>query len=219
MKYKAFIFDLNGTLIDDMRFHTKAWHQLLNEELGAALTMEEVAKEMYGKNEEVLDRIFGAERFSAEEKKAISVQKEQKYQAAFLPHLRLVNGLGAFLEKAHQKGVSMAIGTAAIPFNVDFVIDHLPIRNYFKAIITAEDVTLSKPHPETFLKAAGALGVPPSECLVFEDVPKGAEAAANAGMDTVIVTTGHQHAEFAHLNRILCYIRDFTDPVLNALWN
>ncbi|ANH83879.1 haloacid dehalogenase [Niabella ginsenosidivorans] len=217
MRYKAFIFDLNGTIIDDMPFHTRAWHRILNEELGARLTAEEVSKEMYGKNEEVLDRIFGAGRFSDGEKKAISVRKEQQYQAAFLPHLQLINGLDPFLAKADERGIAMAIGTAAIPFNVDFVVDQLSVRKYFKAIITANDVTLSKPHPETFLKCAEALGIPPSECLVFEDVPKGAAAAQNAGMDTVIVTTGHQPAAFTHLNRILFYIRDFTDPVLNTL--
>nr|GFD38095.1 hypothetical protein [Tanacetum cinerariifolium] len=68
----------------------------------------------------------------------------------------------------------------AIPFNIDFVVDGLDLRPYFSTIVSADDVTLSKPHPETFLKAAQLLGVAPADCLVFEDVPKGVEAAARA---------------------------------------
>ena len=71
----------------------------------------------------------------------------------------------------------MAIGSAAIPFNIDFILDQLDIRKYFKAIVSAEDVGISKPHPETFLKAARLINVDPSLCLVFEDAPKGVEAA------------------------------------------
>ncbi|AHF15027.1 HAD family hydrolase [Niabella soli] len=218
MKYKGFIFDLNGTLIDDMPFHTKAWHRILNEELGATLTVDEVAREMYGKNSEVLDRIFGREHFTEEEKGRISVRKEQIYQAGFLPYLRGVNGVAGFLEKAKAQHIAMAIGTAAIPFNVDFVVDNLPLRAYFSAIITADDVVVSKPNPETFLKCAAALQLPPEECLVFEDVPKGVEAAQNAGMDAVVITTGHGPSEFSHLENVRFFIRDFTDPRLAVLF-
>ncbi|MBO9618085.1 MAG: HAD family phosphatase [Niabella sp.] len=218
MQYKGFIFDLNGTIIDDMPFHANAWHKILNEELGASLSLDAVAREMYGKNSEVLDRIFGSERFSETEKQQISVRKEQIYQAEFLPHLRGIDGITGFLESAKAQHIAMAIGTAAIPFNVDFVVDNLPLRHYFSAIITADDVVLSKPNPETFLKCAAALQLPPEECLVFEDVPKGVEAAQHAGMDAVVVTTGHQPAAFSHLRNVRFFIRDFTDPELNSLF-
>jgi len=94
----------------------------------------------------------------------------------------LLPGLHEFLEAAHQNQIPMAIGSAAIPFNIDFVLDNLNIRHYFKAIVSADDVVLSKPHPETYLNVAELLNINPADCLVFEDVPKGAEAALNAGM-------------------------------------
>jgi beta-phosphoglucomutase-like phosphatase (HAD superfamily) len=90
---KAFLFDLNGTMIDDMEYHTKAWYTILNNDLGAALSWEEVKREMYGKNIELLVRVFGPDRFSAEEMDRLSVEKEKRYQAAFLPQLKLLNGL------------------------------------------------------------------------------------------------------------------------------
>jgi beta-phosphoglucomutase-like phosphatase (HAD superfamily) len=83
MAFKAFIFDLNGTMINDMDFHIKAWSQVLNEDLGANLGWEEVKKEMYGKNSELLVRIFGEDRFTDEEMHELSIGKRTKIQAAY----------------------------------------------------------------------------------------------------------------------------------------
>ncbi|MGN6491658.1 MAG: HAD family hydrolase [Agriterribacter sp.] len=215
--FDALIFDMNGTMIDDMLFHVKAWSYMLNNELGAGLTEAQVKAEMYGKNGEVLDRIFGKGHFTAQESDRLSVEKEKRYQADYLPHLALINGLPSFLEKIHQQGIPMAIGSAAIPFNIDFVLDNLNLRHYFAAIVSADDVTISKPHPETYVKAAALLNVPAAKCLVFEDAPKGVEAALNAGMQAVAITTLHTPDEFARYNNIVAFIKDYTDPVLEQI--
>lgn len=214
---QAFIFDLNGTLIHDMEYHTRAWQQLLNNDLGGTFDWNVVKQQMYGKNQEVLVRLFGPDRFTAEEMDHWALQKEQRYQQEFFPHLALLPGLADFLEQAHQRGIPMAIGSAAIPFNIDFVLDNLRIRHYFQAIVSADDVLLSKPHPETFLKAAALLGVAPADCLVFEDVPKGAEAARNAGMDAVVLLTTHEAAEFAHLANVRHCAPDYTGAFFQDL--
>lgn len=214
---KAFIFDLNGTMINDMPYHTKAWQSLLNDQLGGNFTWEEVKKQMYGKNPEVLVRMFGPDRFTMEEMNDLSYKKEERYQQEFLPQLALLPGLHQFLEAAYQLGIPMAIGSAAIPFNIDFVLDNLNIRHYFNGIVSADDVELSKPHPETFLKAAQLLNVIPTDCLVFEDVPKGVEAAANAGMKAVVLTTTHLPEEFAHQPNVLHFATDFTDKYFDEL--
>ncbi|SFQ05081.1 HAD family hydrolase [Hymenobacter arizonensis] len=214
---KAFIFDLNGTMIHDMEYHTRAWQYLFNNDLGGNFTWEEVKPQMYGKNQEVLVRMFGADRFTTAEMDRLSLEKERRYQHEFLPHLALLPGLQEFLEAAHQQGIPMAIGSAAIPFNINFVLDNLKIRHYFQAIVSADDVELSKPHPETFLKAAAQLGVAPADCIVFEDVPKGAEAAHNAGMKAVVLTTTHEEAEFEALPNVLHFAPDFTDAFFKTL--
>lgn len=200
-----------------MPYHTRAWHHLLNEELGGNFTWEETKKEMYGKNPEVLVRMFGPDRFTMDEMLRLGYEKEKKYQQEFLPELALVAGLHEFLESAYQQGIPMAIGSAAIPFNIDFVLDNMNIRHYFKAIVSADDVVLSKPHPETFLKAAELLGVPAANCIVFEDVPKGVEAAANASMNAVVITTTHEPDEFTHLPNVLGFAPDFTGELFNKL--
>lgn len=210
MAPKALLFDLNGTIIDDMEYHTKAWQHLFNNDLGASLSWEDTKKEMYGKNQEVLVRIFGSERFTQAEMDELSIEKERRYQTEFFPHLALLPGLHELLEDTWRKNIPMAIGSAAIPFNIDFVLDNLNIRHYFKAIVSANDVKLSKPNPETFLNAAALLQVNPTDCLVFEDTPKGAETALNAGMKCIVLTTTHQQHEFNHLDNVLYFAPDYT---------
>ena len=215
---QAFIFDLNGTMINDMEYHMKAWYGILNEDLKAGLSWEEVKSHMYGKNEELLDRVFGKGHFNQEQADRISMEKERRYQQSFRPHLELIAGLSVFLEKAEEHRIRMAIGSAAIPFNIDFILDNLFIRHYFSAIVSASDVSISKPHPETFLKAAAQLQTTPDKCLVFEDAPKGVEAARRAGMDCIVLTTMHTKEEFREYPNILRYVADYTDPSLDELF-
>jgi beta-phosphoglucomutase len=209
MKYKAFLFDLNGTMINDMRYHIKAWYRILNE-LGAGISIERTKQECYGKNQELLERIF-PDRFSEEEKNKISFEKEKQYQKEFSPHLKLIKGLDIFLKRSKETGTKLAIGSAAILFNIEFVIDGLQIRPYFKAIVSADDVKHSKPDPETYIKCADKLTIHPKDCLVFEDAPKGAESAKNAGMDCIIITTLHKPEEFNNYNNVISFIEDYNN--------
>lgn len=122
--------------------------------------------ECYGKNNELLERMF-PDRFTEAEKDQMSLEKEKKYQEQFKPHLKLLPGLNEFLQKAHERSIKMAIGSAAIMFNIDFVLDNLSLRHYFDALISADNVEKSKPDPETYLKCAKALGVQTADCIVL----------------------------------------------------
>ena len=215
MSKKAFLFDLNGTMIDDMHYHIKAWHGILNE-LGANISMERMKEECYGKNDELLERMFPG-RFTVAEKQTMSLEKEKQYQQQFKPYLKLLPGLREFLEQAHQQQIKMAIGSAAIMFNIDFVLDNLNIRDHFAALVSADDVAVSKPDPETFLKCAERLQANPADCIVFEDSPKGVESAERAGMKAVVLTTMHEENEFVADDHILLFVKDFTDERLNHL--
>ncbi len=208
-QFEAYLFDLNGTIIDDMQFHAKAWYNMLTNDLKSDITFEETVLQMYGKNQELLERVFGKGHFTQQQMDEFSMEKERRYQAEFKPHLKLIDGLGEFLEKAHKAGIKMAIGSAAIPFNIDFILDNLKLRKYFPVVVSADDVRISKPDPETFTKGADLLGVDYSKCLVFEDAPKGVEAAQNAGMKAVALTTLHQPNEFVVKDNVLKFIADY----------
>jgi beta-phosphoglucomutase len=214
---RAFIFDLNGTMINDMDYHIKAWTHILNEDLKAGMTYEQIKSNMYGKNSELFIRVFGDGKMTNEEMEFWSMEKEKRYQQAYRPHLQLISGLDKFLKKSYEAKIPMAIGSAAIPFNIDFVLDQLDIRNYFTSIVSADDVLISKPHPETFLKAARLLNISAADCLVFEDAPKGVEAAAKAGMSCVVLTTLHSPNEFHITDHVVAFIKDYNDPFLISL--
>jgi beta-phosphoglucomutase len=205
--YKAFLFDLNGTMINDMPYHITAWHRIMNE-LVAVISFERMKQECYGKNHEVIERIFPG-RFSAEEKTKMSFEKEEQYQKEFKPYLKLIDGLENFLKDAQEAGIKLGIGSAAIIFNIDFVLDGLGIRKYFDAIVSADDVTNSKPDPETWLKCVEKLQLRPRDCIVFEDSPKGAESALNAGMGCIIITNVHRREEFSSFSNVIGFIDNY----------
>lgn len=215
---KAFLFDMNGTMIDDMHYHQRAWFDILKN-LGADLTFENSKAQMYGKNEELLARIFGKGHFSAEEVNQITHRKEAQYQKDFQPHLHLINGLPAFLQQAEAQHILLAIGTAAPRTNVDFAMDGLQLRSQFPVVVDSEDVKESKPNPAVFLQCAEKLGVAPADCIVFEDSPKGVEAAKNGGMKAVVLLTFHEPADFKHLDNVLMMVKDYTDPKLQELFS
>ena len=215
-KPQAFLFDLNGTMINDMSYHITAWYRILNE-LGAGISMERMKEECYGKNNELLERIFPG-RFSDEEKDYMSLEKEKQYQQEYRPQLKLIDGLHDFIKQAAGKNILMAIGSAAIMFNIDFVLDGLNIRPYFNVLVSADDVQYSKPHQETYLQCASQLNIAPANCIVFEDSPKGVEAAANAGMPSIVITTMHPKKDFEDFDNILLFINDYTGNELQQLF-
>lgn len=214
---KAFLFDFNGTMINDMEYHTIAWFDIITRELQHKISREAVKNEMYGKNNDVLNRIFGHAHFSEEEMNRISLEKERRYLEAYEPYVAWIPGLAHFLDTAHLKGMKMAIGSATLTSNILYILKKLNAGDYFRAVISADDVEHSKPHPETFLRAAEALDVPPGECLVFEDSPKGVEAAGRAGMNAVVITTMHEREEFRGFHNILRFIKDYNDPFIASL--
>lgn len=209
MNYKAFIFDLDGTLINNMQVHLPVWEQIVAK-YGGHLKGEALLKELYGENEKVLQRIFGDGHFSERELMRIGKEKEALYRQQYASQFTEVNGASDFIMNAWKNGILLAMGTAAIVENIDFTFQHLPLKHYFSAIVGRYDVINSKPHPETFLKAAEQLGVKPSECLVFEDTPKGVECAVNAGMDAIVITTSHSEDDFKTFKNILSFVPDFT---------
>jgi len=208
-KYKAFLFDLNGTMIHDMPYHVTAWHRVI-QTLGGTLSEAEMKEQCYGKGEEMLERIFPG-KYSKEERINISEAKEEKYRLDFLPDLKLIEGLSELLKQANQYQIKLGIGSAANNLNIEFVVDNLNLRSLMQVIISGDMVSESKPHPETFLKCAELLAIPARQCLVFEDTPKGVACAENAGMDVVVLTTTHPKSDFEGFRNIIHFTDNYKD--------
>lgn len=212
---KAVIFDMDGTMVNNMEAHHRAWQRHLAN-LGLHWDFETVKKEVHGINEEIMERIFG-DRFSQEERRQLSAAKEAEYRRVFKPELKLVDGLPRLLDELSAAGIPMGVGTAAPVENVDFVLDELGLRSYFQVIMHAGHVAVGKPNPEIFQKAAQAMGVAPEDCLVFEDSPVGAATARNFGSRAIIVTTSHQPAEFAQFDNVVGFVSDFTGLNIDSI--
>ena len=183
---KGFLFDLDGVIVDTAVFHFQAWRRLA-QKLGGDFT-EEQNEQLKGVSRvDSLKKIIewtGAT-VSDEEFQTLMVEKNEWY-------LELVQGLGPqdalpgalnFLQTAYDQGIKIALGSASK--NAPMILEKLGITPLFTAIIDGNNVVNGKPHPEVFLKGAEALGLEPSECVVFEDSIAGVQAAKTGGMSSV----------------------------------
>jgi len=189
MKTSALIFDMDGTMIDSMPYHAKSWGEFcrLN---GLDMAIEEVLRLTTGRTGTEAVRVLLGE-MDDERALALLHQKEEAYRALFAPVFREVAGFRRFERLARERGLRTGVGTAGDRVNIAFAQKHLAMDPWPAATVGGDEVRSGKPEPDIFLEAARRLGVPPAECIVFEDAPFGIEAARRAGMRAVALCTSH----------------------------
>jgi beta-phosphoglucomutase len=184
----AAIFDLNGTLIDDMPAHGRAWAAVFRE-LGVEVPPERFERELAGmKHAETFEAVLGRKLPDAEATR-LGERKDALYRETYAKDLRLLPGARELLVRMRAARIELAIATAAPKANRDFALDGLGIRGLFDAIVGEEAVSRGKPAPDLYLAAARALSADPERCLVFEDAVNGVRAARAAKMHAAAVTT------------------------------
>ncbi len=188
MPYKALIFDMDGTLVDNMNYHKQSWIELFKHH---QLDLDyETFDQKYHKGSlvEIMARLF-PHISDRETLREIGSYKEVLYRDLYRPHIQPIAGLESFLTQIHQRNLPMGIATMGDQHNIDFTFEALQIGPYFHSTTGGHEVVRGKPHPEIFLTAAQKIGVDPQDCLAFEDTRSGITAAHQAGMDVVGVTT------------------------------
>ncbi len=204
----AFIFDMDGTLVDNMRYHTMAWQKMLDENGVRARAGDFLVNTAGKTNREIVPSIFPDA--DSDEVARLGDRKEELYRELFAPNLRPIAGAVEFLTRSEAAGIRLAVSTAAPPANVEFVLDGLDLRRFFRVVTSASDVKHGKPHPDLFLRSAEILRVPANRCLVFEDALNGFEAAFRAGMRSIGVTTVNSIETITSQPSVVAAIEDFS---------
>ena len=184
--FKAYVFDMDGTLIDNCAWHVLAWREFAHRH-GRDLSERQILDWMGATSSYYMNRIFERE-VPAEECAELTREKETLYRAMYAPHLTLADGLKEILDDARRRGIRLAIATGGSLDNVDFILDGLSLRAMFDVIVDASQYERGKPAPDCYLKAAARLGLEPAECLVFEDAVAGVRSGKAAGMRVAAVT-------------------------------
>jgi beta-phosphoglucomutase len=207
---QAFVFDMDGTIVDNMAFHLDSWLAFFARR-GLQLDADEFFRATAGRQGGEIMRAYLGEHLSDEEVGLLNHEKESVYRELYAPHRKTVAGFDALLERAKGAGVKLAVATAAPPANIEFTLDGLDLRRHFDAVVGAADVERGKPHPDVFLTAAERCGVAPEHCIVFEDAPLGVEAARRAGMRCVVLTTTLPASAFTAFDNVIAIVRDFSE--------
>lgn len=211
---RAVLFDFNGTLFDDTRFHLRAWQRYMRRKFGIELTLEEVRRDFIGPNNSTIFHNYFGDRFSDAQLHAFSREKEEEYRAAARAEgrLQLMEGAPELFDLLTERGVPFALATASEMDNVRFYLNDLGLDRWFTMdrIVYDQGLLASKPDPAFYLEAARRLSVRPEDCVVAEDSPSGIQAAASAKAGRIIAIDRTAPREWLEANGdIYAIVHDF----------
>jgi HAD superfamily hydrolase (TIGR01509 family) len=210
----AVIFDLDGLLADTECLHCRAYQIALLEH-GIELEDADYAEHWVRFGKGIADWL--SLRGSALNPHAVRLRKAQHYLELLQSSLRPMDGALELLESFHGK-TKIALASSSYRDAIDGVLSGLGITHFFEVIVSGLDVAQVKPAPDIFLKAAGDLGVEPSQCLVLEDAEKGVMAAHLAGMRCIAVPNQYtRHHDFSKATKVCASLKDVTDDLLRSL--
>ncbi len=212
---EALIFDMDGVLCDTMPFHLEAWLQYSATVPELAVASRDRLEKMGGKrNEELLPELLGHP-VSEEDIQRWGAEKEAVYRGLIKDKIQWLPGLMTFLRQAQAQGLKLGLGTSACRENVELLLAHENLGDFFEVRVIDADVERGKPDPQCYLKVAERLGVEPDRCLVLEDAVAGVQAARNAGMACWGVLTTCSEAALRQAGAEHC-IEDFVQVRLDA---
>ena len=205
MNKKAFIFDLDGVIVDTAKYHFLAW-QKISEELGIEFTPEHNEQLKGVSRVRSLDIILNLGKItgSQEDKNLWLKQKNDDY-LSYIENMEedeILEGVVNVLQFLKAKNQAIALGSASK--NARHILEKVKIIDYFDAIVDGNDVINAKPDPEVFLQAAKLLGATPENSIVFEDAVAGIQAANIANMTSIGI------GEASILNEAQFIFPDFT---------
>ncbi len=204
MKYKAIIFDFNGVILWDRKWHEAAWNAISVKLRGKPFTKDEADKYIHGKPPHETFSYLLKNQSSKKSFPNLLLQKEKFYQKIALNNsrFRLSPGATQLFNLLKSAGVKQTIATSSPLMHVKFYYQHLNLKNWFPRtkIIYDNGTIPSKPAPDIYLKAAKKLNINIRECLVVEDALSGRLSAKNAKAGKIIALA--QNDNFSSLEKL-----------------
>lgn len=195
------VFDMDGVIVHSNPAHKeiiKEFCKKHQQEVSDKFLTERV----YGRtNKEWIPEVFGE--MSLANAEELADEKEQMFRDQFHPRAAAIPGITDFLKLLHQKKIPCVVATSAPSANAEFILSELDIKKYFSATLDSSDVEKGKPEPQIYLKAAETLGLPSSDCIVFEDSLAGVEAGLRAGSKVVGITSTHSEDELSNCSLVI----------------
>jgi beta-phosphoglucomutase len=209
MNKKAFIFDLDGVIVDTARYHFLAWQKIANElHIDFTLEHNELLKGVSRVRSLDIILEIGKVEASQEDKNKWLIQKNEEYLTYLvdMDQSELLPGVLSMLQYLKEKNQPIALGSASK--NARPILEKTGIRHYFDAIVDGNDVTNAKPDPEVFLIAAKLLDVNPENAIVFEDSVAGVQAAnigkmtsIGIGEESILYEAKYVFKDFTHIEK------------------
>lgn len=183
---KAFIFDLDGVIVDTAKYHYLAWRELANQ-LGFDFT-EEQNEQLKGVSRvRSLEILLGIGNMELEEDVKVKLLHDKNEQylkyIAKMDHEEILPGIDDLLHYLKFNNIPFSLGSASK--NARLILETLDLLEMFDAVVDGNDVSTAKPDPEVFLIAAKKLNAQPEDCIVIEDAQSGVQAANTAGMTSI----------------------------------
>ncbi len=215
---KAIIFDLDGTLVDSLPYHHESWRIFFKNNNIEENDFSEIIKEYKGGGTlELMTSVFG-DIYTRDELKKMSDDKEVIFRDIYKSKIYPIEGLNTFLDNLKENNILLSIGSNAIRKNVLMTIEELGITNYFSSIICGDEVSRGKPDPEMYLKTLSNLKVSKNECIIFEDSIEGVEAARNADIKVIGVTSSQSSEKLKSVGAFKT-INDYTKISIDNIFN
>ena len=184
---KGIIFDMDGTIVDSLPYHYKAWKIFFKE--NKVENFSERLKDYKGGGTlDLLTAVYG-DKYSRKELKIMTDDKEIIFREIYKNNVVPIMGFMDMFELIKSKKILVGIASNAIRKNVKMILSELKIYKKFDSIICGDEVKRGKPDPEMFDETIDRFNLKKEECLIFEDSVEGVSAAVNSGVDVVGITS------------------------------